>query len=610
MELTIGLAIVIGLLPLWRGCIFFWLQLPGEPVTPGTECERDAAKLLNEKNRSTRRFRWLTQSLLNQIGWALFTVGMLGFVDLAGSDVTTAVFVSCLVPGLALTVLSMAPASELDVDVLLWFLFLGLLGGVVVLQAAAAAHANGDMCILCGSIVNLAVASSSVFGILLPVLVRRMSMRWARCRNSHVRSSCGAPLPARSALVVQWRALLLVIGFDCVVAAAVHICQAVQASHAAASEPAPEPLFVFDPLFWVPVAVWSCTVLAFLPRRLRSSYRAVLFNAVSGHEARAAALISSLVSNQSEEAVLRMARRSFRVLPLSELREDDLRAGRERGEESRLRGLTGRAGLGDVDAFISHSWSDDAAAKYRALTRWGEAFEREHGRKPYVWLDKACLDQHDVKQNLACLPVYLAGCRTLVVAAGSSWPTRLWCVMELFTFLHMGGGPDRITVLEIDDGDGTAAAPDGARPPHRFPRLSTQLSPQLSPRLAALGSRLSPQLSPRLAALGSRLSPQLSPRLAALGSRLSHRLSGRSPRSGTQRLPVETFDVSKASCFVPEDRQVLLGAIETGFGALSTFNHSVRILLRTVLLPARPRARSATDAAGTSTRTVQIDLSP
>jgi len=337
---------------------------------------------------------------------------------------------------------------------------------------------------------------------------------------------------------------------------------------------------VFDPLFWVPVAVWSCTVLAFLPRRLRSSYRAVLFNAVSGHEARAAALISSLVSNQSEEAVLRMARRSFRVLPLSELREDDLRAGRERGEESRLRGLTGRAGLGDVDAFISHSWSDDAAAKYRALTRWGEAFEREHGRKPYVWLDKACLDQHDVKQNLACLPVYLAGCRTLVVAAGSSWPTRLWCVMELFTFLHMGGGPDRITVLEIDDGDGTAAAPDGARPPHRFPRLSTQLSPQLSPRLAALGSRL------------------------------SHRLSGRSPRSGTQRLPVETFDVSKASCFVPEDRQVLLGAIETGFGALSTFNHSVRILLRTVLLPARPRARSATDAAGTSTRTVQIDLSP
>jgi len=48
--------------------------------------------------------------------------------------------------------------------------------------------------------------------------------------------------------------------------------------------------------------------------------------------------------------------------------------------------------------------------------------------------DKACIDQSNIEQSLACLPVFLAGCQTLLVMAGPTYCSRLWCVMELFTF--------------------------------------------------------------------------------------------------------------------------------------------------------------------------------
>ena len=48
--------------------------------------------------------------------------------------------------------------------------------------------------------------------------------------------------------------------------------------------------------------------------------------------------------------------------------------------------------------------------------------------------DKACIDQNNIEQSLACLPVFLAGCQTLLVVAGPTYCSRLWCVMELFTF--------------------------------------------------------------------------------------------------------------------------------------------------------------------------------
>merc|ERR1712224_104963 len=66
------------------------------------------------------------------------------------------------------------------------------------------------------------------------------------------------------------------------------------------------------------------------------------------------------------------------------------------------------------------------------------------GREPKVWLDKACIDQGNIQQDLRCLPMFLNGCRKMVVLCGVTYLRRLWCVMELFTFVHIGGDEDDI----------------------------------------------------------------------------------------------------------------------------------------------------------------------
>ena len=95
------------------------------------------------------------------------------------------------------------------------------------------------------------------------------------------------------------------------------------------------------------------------------------------------------------------------------------------------------------------SWHDDGAAKYAALASWSASFEKEHRRSPVVWLDKASINQDDIEASLACLPVYLAGCNTLLVLAGPTYTERLWCIVEVFTYLRMGGAPERMIVVPL-----------------------------------------------------------------------------------------------------------------------------------------------------------------
>ena len=66
-----------------------------------------------------------------------------------------------------------------------------------------------------------------------------------------------------------------------------------------------------------------------------------------------------------------------------------------------------------------------------------------------LWFDRACIDQQHISEQLACLPVWLSGCRTLLVLAGSTYTKRLWCVLEVFTFLRMGGEPERISLVPL-----------------------------------------------------------------------------------------------------------------------------------------------------------------
>ena len=51
------------------------------------------------------------------------------------------------------------------------------------------------------------------------------------------------------------------------------------------------------------------------------------------------------------------------------------------------------------------------------------------------------------------MPIYLASCSRLVVVLGPSYLSRIWCCVECFTFLRMGGDEQRILVLPIIDAD-------------------------------------------------------------------------------------------------------------------------------------------------------------
>ena len=171
-------------------------------------------------------------------------------------------------------------------------------------------------------------------------------------------------------------------------------------------------------------------------------------------EAKAAATVAALVGKVGRNTALQLARENFRSLAIDDLHEKDFESNTD------ARGLferTSKARLGDVDAFMSHSWSDPGEPKFGALKAWAVEEGVDAGQ---VWLDKACIDQERIEASLACLPVFLAGCKKLLVVAGPTYVSRLWCIIELYTFLRMGGTLSRIRVIPVEDSmlSGTAAS--------------------------------------------------------------------------------------------------------------------------------------------------------
>ena len=92
-------------------------------------------------------------------------------------------------------------------------------------------------------------------------------------------------------------------------------------------------------------------------------------------------------------------------------------------------------------------WRDASKPKWQALDAWRKSFKAEHGREPRVWIDKCCVDQQAIDESLKCLPVFLAGCAELIVLIGPTYLKRLWCAIEMYTFLAMGGATEQIKFL-------------------------------------------------------------------------------------------------------------------------------------------------------------------
>ena len=153
-----------------------------------------------------------------------------------------------------------------------------------------------------------------------------------------------------------------------------------------------------------------------------------------------AASIAALVGGKDAVAAISTAASRFRVLPIANLDESDLTSSTDTG----LNLKTNPAALGECDAFMSHSWADDGVAKFKCLHEWAS----EAAAKT-IWLDKACIDQNDIDASLAGLPIFLSGCSKLLVLAGPSYASRLWCVMEVYTFVKMGGLSENMAVKPL-----------------------------------------------------------------------------------------------------------------------------------------------------------------
>jgi len=177
--------------------------------------------------------------------------------------------------------------------------------------------------------------------------------------------------------------------------------------------------------------------------RLRNKAQGLL--ASRGEALTAAAGIAALLGNRSAADVLECGQKLFCAVRLSNLSEIDVRDSLP--NHALFRRLARPAHFSQVDAFLSHSWSDDPGAKWSAICEWRHEFRLAHGREPIVWLDKCCLNQECIADHLACLPVFLAGCNSLVLFVGKTYLHRLWCVIEIFVFLEMGGSVSNIELV-------------------------------------------------------------------------------------------------------------------------------------------------------------------
>mmetsp|Transcript_8850 Transcript_8850/g.20490 ORF Transcript_8850/g.20490 Transcript_8850/m.20490 type:complete len:509 (-) Transcript_8850:5-1531(-) len=197
-------------------------------------------------------------------------------------------------------------------------------------------------------------------------------------------------------------------------------------------------------------------LFSFFPQ-IRHRLHAVLHRYFKATERTAAAAgVASLIGNCDVHIALQQAEARFRVINVDQLQKDDLSDNRP---SPQLFHLSRPAVLGNCDAFVSHSWRDNADAKWDALQRWSRTFNNQFGRPPSVWLDKACINQQDIEANLRSLPIFLSGCQTLLILCGTTYLSRLWCILELFTFVHMGGKPcDIDCILTVGQDQADAAA--------------------------------------------------------------------------------------------------------------------------------------------------------
>ena len=133
--------------------------------------------------------------------------------------------------------------------------------------------------------------------------------------------------------------------------------------------------------------------------------------------------------------LLKMGRKRLRCVDWAALSPEVMIQNAPEFSDFRLSRPVGRGEI--IDFFVSHSWSDSPAQKWRAMQLVVENFYQKHGRYPTFWIDKFCIDQSELADGLRVLPVNVMSCRKMLCLSGRTYHTRLWCAWELCVLLSL-----------------------------------------------------------------------------------------------------------------------------------------------------------------------------
>ena len=247
-------------------------------------------------------------------------------------------------------------------------------------------------------------------------------------------------LPSRVMLLRLWRSVRILL----IVFAVVFLIQDVRF---AARNPRyyASSVFAAEALLCVSCALCAAVVNPIFRRKVISC----LGTCAAESETRSLAAISTIIGHQRPKLAVADAAKKFRGIPFNKMTQNDW----ESNEDTGLNAHVVPIQPGQCHAFITHSWRDSGARKWEKLLEWRSEHEKSTGNaNPTVWLDKACLNQQDIKGSLAGLPMYVAWSNELLLLASSSYVKRLWCIMELFTWVQMGCPIEGITVIDLDGG--------------------------------------------------------------------------------------------------------------------------------------------------------------
>jgi len=278
----------------------------------------------------------------------------------------------------------------------------------------------------------------------------------------------------------------------------------------------------------------------------------------------AAAGVATLLDQRGTADVMDVSALHFRCVSADKVRLEHLQSSEP---DPSLFALARRCAFHECDCFVSHSWSDPPEAKFAALQQWRADFVARRGREPRLWLDKFCINQDAIHDSLPCLPVFLAGCNSLLLLCGDTYFTRLWCIMEVFVFLEMGGHSEQIDPLPLArfGPSGSLGEPD---PAERHPGTadwpqSTQAQP--------------PQPWPMALAVATSARASLDGHVAPAGA-------GADWDTTIWEQHIDELDVRLATCYDVEDRRRLLSALEASFGTADTCNLRLRGILKDAVL--------------------------